>query len=166
MLGRTKIRKPAGQDASDFEQSIAQELFNLEVILQRRATFTRCVITKCPPLFYISNLTKHITLQVTSDMKADLKDLFISAAKELEIDGGRKAIVMFVPYRQLKDYHKIQQRLVRELEKKFSGKHVIIIGQRTILPKVNPNIIIYPRRSYPLILCNTDCFIQMHSILF
>jgi small subunit ribosomal protein S7e len=52
-------------------------------------------------------------------MKADLKDLFISAARELEIDGGRKAIVMFVPYRQLKDYHKIQQRLVRELEKKF-----------------------------------------------
>lgn len=26
-----------------------------------------------------------------------------------------------VPYRLLKSYHKIQQRLVRELEKKFSG---------------------------------------------
>lgn len=52
-------------------------------------------------------------------MKADLHDLYISAAKELELDGGRKAIIIFVPFRQLKDFHKIQSRLVRELEKKF-----------------------------------------------
>lgn len=52
-------------------------------------------------------------------MKADLHDLYISAAKELELDGGRKAIIIFVPFRQLKDFHKIQARLVRELEKKF-----------------------------------------------
>merc|ERR1719430_1708764 len=30
---------------------------------------------------------------------------------------------------------KIQTRLVRELEKKFSGKHVVFIAQRRILPK-------------------------------
>lgn len=29
---------------------------------------------------------------------------------------------MQVPYRLLKAYHKVQQRLVRELEKKFSGE--------------------------------------------
>lgn len=29
------------------------------------------------------------------------------------------AIVVVVPYKLLKAYHKIQQRLVRELEKKF-----------------------------------------------
>lgn len=39
------------------------------------------------------------------------------------------------PKRQLKDFHKIQPRLIRELEKKFSGKHVVIVAQRTILPK-------------------------------
>jgi small subunit ribosomal protein S7e len=33
----------------------------------------------------------------------------------------------------LKQYHKIQIRLVRELEKKFSGSHVVIIAKRKIL---------------------------------
>ena len=54
-----------------------------------------------------------------SELKADLHDLYISAAKELDVGGGRKAIIIFVPFRQLKDFHKIQSRLVRELEKKF-----------------------------------------------
>ena len=70
-----------------------------------------------------------------SELKAGLHDLHITAARELELDGGRKAIIIFVPFRQLKDYHKIQSRLVRELEKKFSGRHVILVAQRTILPK-------------------------------
>ena len=54
-----------------------------------------------------------------SELKADLHELYISAAKELEVGGGRKAIIIFVPFRQLRDFHKIQSRLVRELEKKF-----------------------------------------------
>lgn len=41
---------------------------------------------------------------------------------------------MQVPYRLLKAFHKIQQRLVRELEKKFSGRDVVIVGNRRILP--------------------------------
>merc|ERR1712008_28066 len=49
--------------------------------------------------------------------------------------GGKKAIVIFVPVPQLKQFQKIQTRLVRELEKKFSGKHVVFIAQRRILPK-------------------------------
>jgi len=39
-----------------------------------------------------------------------------------------------VPYRLLKAFHKIQSRLVRELEKKFSGKDVVFIGTRRIMP--------------------------------
>jgi small subunit ribosomal protein S7e len=54
-----------------------------------------------------------------SDLKPDLHALYISAAKELDLDGTRKAIIIFVPFRQLKDFHKIQARIVRELEKKF-----------------------------------------------
>mgnify|MGYP003574084245 FL=1 len=76
-----------------------------------------------------------LNLEMTSkELKADLQDLHIAAAKELDVGGGRKAIIIFVPFRQLKDFHKIQARLVRELEKKFSGRHVVIVGQRTILP--------------------------------
>jgi small subunit ribosomal protein S7e len=39
-----------------------------------------------------------------------------------------------VPFRLLKAYHKIQQRLVRELEKKFSGRDVVIVANRRIMP--------------------------------
>merc|ERR1712096_276015 len=42
---------------------------------------------------------------------------------------------IFCPVPQLKAFQKIQTRLVRELEKKFSGKHVCFIAQRRILAK-------------------------------
>mmetsp|Transcript_18591 Transcript_18591/g.27637 ORF Transcript_18591/g.27637 Transcript_18591/m.27637 type:complete len:161 (+) Transcript_18591:267-749(+) len=71
----------------------------------------------------------------STELKASLRDLYITAAKDVDCGGGRKAIVMYVPYKLHKSFHKIQQRLVRELEKKFSGRHVIIVAQRTILGK-------------------------------
>lgn len=70
-----------------------------------------------------------------SEIKAELRELFISSAREVECLGGKMAVVIFVPYRLLTKFHKIQTRLVRELEKKFSGKPVIIIAQRRILPR-------------------------------
>ena len=70
-----------------------------------------------------------------SEMKAEMKDLYISAAKEVDVSDGRKAIIIFVPFKLLKGFHKVQPRLVSELEKKFSGKHVVFIAQRTILSK-------------------------------
>jgi small subunit ribosomal protein S7e len=42
--------------------------------------------------------------------------------------------VLQVPFRLLKNFHKIQQRLVRELEKKFSGKDVVVVANRRIMP--------------------------------
>jgi small subunit ribosomal protein S7e len=65
-----------------------------------------------------------------TELKADLHDLNISAARELEIDGGKKAIIIYVPFRQLRDFHKIQPRLVRELEKKFRSVD-FVCGLRT-----------------------------------
>uniref|UniRef100_A0A8I3W6T1 40S ribosomal protein S7 n=1 Tax=Callithrix jacchus TaxID=9483 RepID=A0A8I3W6T1_CALJA len=52
-----------------------------------------------------------LELEMNSDLKAQLRELNITAAK------------------------KIQVRLVRELEKKFSAKHVVFMAQRRILPK-------------------------------
>mgnify|MGYP003703008081 CR=1 FL=1 len=40
----------------------------------------------------------------------------------MDIAGNRKAVVIHVPYRLRKAFKKIHVRLVRELEKKFSGK--------------------------------------------
>merc|ERR1712109_144848 len=74
-------------------------------------------------------------LESNSDLKAQLRELFIRSAQEIEIGKGKKAIVIFVPVPQLKAFQKIQTRLVRELEKKFSGKHVVFVAQRRILPK-------------------------------
>lgn len=42
--------------------------------------------------------------------------------------------VVQVPFRLLKKFHNVQQRLVRELEKKFQGRDVVIIGNRRIMP--------------------------------
>eukprot|EP00741_Cyanophora_paradoxa_P023917 tig00021682_g23099.t1 len=100
---RKKIIKEKNAEPDEFEENVAQALFDLEVS--------------------------------ASDLKADLRDLYITAAKEIDVAGGKKAVVIFVPFRLLKNYHKIQQRLIRELEKKFSGKHVVIIAQRRILQK-------------------------------
>jgi small subunit ribosomal protein S7e len=43
--------------------------------------------------------------------------------------------VIFVPVPLLKQFHKIQPRLTRELEKKFSDRHIVFIADRRILPK-------------------------------
>merc|ERR1712113_891839 len=75
-----------------------------------------------------------LELEMNSDLKASLYELYITGAKEIDMS-GKKAIVISVPVPQIKAYQKIQTRLVRELEKKFSGKPVVFIAQRRILPK-------------------------------
>ncbi|KAG0171911.1 40S ribosomal protein [Apophysomyces sp. BC1034] len=69
------------------------------------------------------------------ELKKELKPLSISSAKEVDVRGGKKAIVIFVPVPQLGAFHKIQQRLTRELEKKFSDRQVVFVAQRRILAK-------------------------------
>ena len=100
---RKKIVKERGAEPDDFEESVAQALFDLEA--------------------------------TNAELKADLRDLYITSAKEVDVaSSNRKAIIVHVPYRLLKAFHKIQQRLVRELEKKFSGKDVVVVANRRILP--------------------------------
>eukprot|EP01087_Luapelamoeba_hula_P004246 TRINITY_DN14185_c0_g1_i1.p1 TRINITY_DN14185_c0_g1~~TRINITY_DN14185_c0_g1_i1.p1 ORF type:complete len:219 (-),score=48.50 TRINITY_DN14185_c0_g1_i1:69-725(-) len=73
------------------------------------------------------------------ELTADLKELFISGARQVDLGKGKSAIVVFVPFRLLRAFHKIQPRLVRELEKKFSGQHIVLIANRRILPKEGKN---------------------------
>jgi len=86
-----------------------------------------------------SDLEEHVAkalleLEITSkDLAAELKDLHFTSAKEVDVAAGKKAIVIFVPFALHKRFQKIQPRLIRELEKKFPGKHVVVIAQRTIL---------------------------------
>jgi len=76
-----------------------------------------------------------LDLEVNSDLKTQLRELYITGAKELEVGDKKKCLIVFVPVPLLKQFQKIQVRLVRELEKKFSGKHVVVVAQRRILPK-------------------------------
>lgn len=89
-----------------------------------------------PDEFEISVAQELLNLELTSaDLKSDLRLLYITAAKEIDCGEGRKAIIIYVPFKLLKSFNKIQARLVRELEKKFSGRSCFIIAQRTILGK-------------------------------
>eukprot|EP00798_Chlamydomonas_sp_ICE-L_P001515 gene1515-32893_t len=104
-----KIIKEKGAEPDEFEESVAQALFDLEA--------------------------------TNAELKADLRDLYIISAKEIEIHGtSRKAIIIHVPYRLKKSFQKIQQRLVRELEKKFSGKDVVIVANRRIMPPTTSGV--------------------------
>mmetsp|Transcript_2509 Transcript_2509/g.3910 ORF Transcript_2509/g.3910 Transcript_2509/m.3910 type:complete len:194 (+) Transcript_2509:79-660(+) len=76
-----------------------------------------------------------IEVSPSSDIKADLRDIHISAAKEIDVGKTGKAVIVHFPYRVWKLVRKIQGRLIRELEKKFSKKHVIFVANRTILDK-------------------------------
>lgn len=76
-----------------------------------------------------------LDLEVNSDLKTHLRELYITGARELDVADKKKCIIIFVPVPLLRQFQKIQVRLVRELEKKFSGKHVVVVAQRRILPK-------------------------------
>ena len=75
------------------------------------------------------------------NIKNDLQLLTFAAAQEVPVSKDKQAIVIFVPVRQIKGWKKVHTRVVRELEKKFAGKHVLIIGQRKALSKpTNPSV--------------------------
>ena len=85
---------------------------------------------------------------MNSDHKVQMQELNIMTAKETEVGGGQKAIIIFVPVPQLKSFQKIQVRLVCELEK-FSRKHVIFIAQRRILPKPTQKSVMKNKQKHP-----------------
>ncbi|KAJ9523388.1 hypothetical protein QJQ45_005293 [Haematococcus lacustris] len=104
-----KIVKERGQEPDEFEESVAQVEQHASALFDLEAT--------------------------NQELKGDLRDLYITSAKEIDVHGtARKAIIVHVPFRLLKAFHKIQPRLVRELEKKFSGKDVVFVATRRIMP--------------------------------
>lgn len=71
----------------------------------------------------------------SADLKPTLRPLQLKSVRSIDVSGGKKAIVIFVPPPSLQAVHKVQQRLTRELEKKFSDRHVVFLAERRILPK-------------------------------
>jgi len=79
------------------------------------------------------------------DLKNDIRPLQISAARQVDVRGGKKAVVVFVPVPQLKAFRKIMPRLVRELEKKFDS-HFVFVAQRRMLRKPTRNSRVQQKR--------------------
>merc|ERR1712232_365247 len=75
-----------------------------------------------------------IEVSPSSDIKSELRDVFISSAKEVDVK-QKKAVIVHFPYRVWQVVKKIQGRLIRELEKKFSKRQVVFVANRTILDK-------------------------------
>jgi len=88
-------------------------------------------------------------LQNVADFSS-LKGLFIRSAAEVQVADGKSAVVISVPLKFLPAFRKIQSRLVHELEKKFSGKHVVIVATRTVKagPRSGKNSIAYNNSQY------------------
>merc|ERR1712048_472837 len=69
-----------------------------------------------------------------NEIRDDLAPLTIMSAREIDVTNN-KTIIIMVPFIQLAQFRKIQPKLVRELEKKFSGRHVVFVANRRILKK-------------------------------
>merc|ERR1719297_484659 len=80
--------------------------------------------------------------QLLVDLEASSRDLGIVSARKINVTSTKKAIVIFVPNLQHQRWQKLQDRLVRELEKKFSDEDVIFIAQRKVMKlcQINPKI--------------------------
>lgn len=76
-----------------------------------------------------------IEVSPNCDFKAELKDIVISAAEEIEVKAGKKAIIVHFPYKSWRTVAKIQGKIIRELEKKLHKKHVVLTADRTMLNK-------------------------------
>lgn len=85
-------------------------------------------------------------LQAHADFSADLKNVHISAAKEVQT-ADKGAAVIFWPYRLFRDVRKIQGQLIEALEGKL-GKHVFFLAQRRVLapPRKTGNVKSFQKR--------------------
>ena len=99
------MRVQAEREPTDIEEEVARALFELQE--QER--------------------------DADPQMRRYLRELQFYSAREVEVTANKKAIIIMVPHRLLATFHKLQVRLVRELEKKFSGKFPVIIAQRKIM---------------------------------
>ena len=83
----------------------------IRMSLQHKISRTANAPTTPPDELEISIAQALIDLENhVPELKTELKPLQISAAREVDVRGGKKAIVIFVPVPQLKAFHKVQQR--------------------------------------------------------
>lgn len=65
-----------------------------------------------------------IVVCVSVFLEEEVNALAECCDSHIDISGNRKAVMVHVPYKLKKLFHKIHTKLCRELEKKFSGKAI------------------------------------------
>jgi len=93
----------------------------------------------------VAHALYNIEAKAPSDMKKELRRLRIISCHEIEVSEGQKAIIVQVPFMQRLNYRKVQAMLAMQMEKKFSGKHVIFVTKRTVVPKPRVASLYRPR---------------------
>ena len=93
----------------------------------------------------VASALYNIEAKAPADMKKELRHLRIISCHEIEVAEGQKAIIVQVPFMQRANYRKVQAMLAMQMEKKFSGKHVIFVTKRTIVPKPRVASVYRPR---------------------
>lgn len=126
-----KIIKSGGTEPDQFEASISNALLELEMNSDLKSHLRELYITKAKEL---ETSSKKVNLEALA-FSITYNYLIISQRIVLSYLCSSQSIIIYVPMPKLKAFQKIQTRLVRELEKKFSGKHVMFVGERKILPK-------------------------------
>ncbi|KAK4961584.1 ribosomal protein S7A [Elasticomyces elasticus] len=126
-LNKIAPNSPSRQNPSEIETNIATALYELETNIPDMKGALR-------PLQFVSarEVSNYTPYATTNDLE---KYDFEGQWQVIEVGHGRKAIVIFVPVPLLVGWHRSQQRLTRELEKKFSDRHILIIASRRILPR-------------------------------
>jgi small subunit ribosomal protein S7e len=76
-----------------------------------------------------------IEVSPNCDFKAELKEVVISGAEELDVKAGKKAVIVHFPYKSWRVVSKIHGKLLREVEKKMSKRHIILTADRTMINK-------------------------------
>jgi small subunit ribosomal protein S7e len=144
-LNKIAATSSSRQTPSELETNIASALYELETNIPDLKSALR-------PLQFVS--AREVSLEIYQLLPAHFLVLKSPASNplsskihfqfilpilnptfQLEVGHGKKAIIIFVPVPLLPGFHKIQQRLTRELEKKFSDRHVLILASRRILPR-------------------------------
>nr|OQO27772.1 40S ribosomal protein S7 [Rachicladosporium sp. CCFEE 5018] len=119
-LNKIAPNSPSRAKPSEIETNIATALHELETNIPDMRAALR-------PLQFVSSMERRRALGGYHKLTPGFS--------QIEVGHGKKAIVIFVPVPLLQGWHRSQQRLTRELEKKFSDRHVLIIASRRILPR-------------------------------
>ena len=124
LFATKKIVKEKGLDPEPFELDVAQVSTNGRCILLALSLVAQTPQAPLAPLSAHTPSVRSLALSLpqalcdleanSNDLKAELRELYIVSAKEVDVT-GRKAVVIFVPFKLLKVVHKIQSRLVREV---------------------------------------------------